>query len=203
MTTPPDDEALFRILLRGSAVSLDELRRHPGGSVFPLEPRRAEPAGPKAGRFEVAPADILDELAEVAQEADRSPAPPHTHLLVVRRMRETMNTLGRGLSAVRRRRRYNPLHLHPEDMRGLGLQGGQKVEVVSSHGRIPAVVEPDESLRPGVASMTHGWGGLPQDGAPYEDAGSSPTALIDSSIREPINAMARLSAIPVHFEPRA
>jgi anaerobic selenocysteine-containing dehydrogenase len=203
MQAPPDDAALFRILLRRSAASLDELRRHPGGAVFPVEPRRAEPAGPHAGRFEVAPSDIVDELAEVTREVDRSPAPPHTHLLVVRRMRETLNTLGRDLSAVRRRRRYNPLHLHPDDMRQLGLQPGQRVEVVSEHGHIPAIVEPDETLRLGVASMTHGWGDLPVEGAAYEEAGSSPTALIDSRIREPINAMARLSAIPVHFEPRA
>ena len=61
--------------------------------------------------------------------------------------------------------------------------------------------EADETLRPGVCSLSHGWGALPDEDLPYEEAGSSPTLLIDAAHpRETINAMARLSAIPVRNE---
>jgi anaerobic selenocysteine-containing dehydrogenase len=201
MKVPPSTEDLLGLVLRRGAVSFDELKRHPGGAVFPVEPQVAQPAGPDAGRFEVAPADILEELGEVAQEPAAATG-PHTHLLVVRRIRETVNTLGPHLEAVKRRKTFNAVQLHPDDVAALGLDTGVRVEIVSDHGRIPAIVEADESLRPGVASMAHGWGGLPGEGVDYERAGASPTLLIASEPREPINAMARLSSIPVHFQRR-
>ena len=85
------------------------------------------------------------------------------------------------------------------NLTALGLASGERVEIVSDHGRIPAVLEADETLRRGVASMAHGWGGLPEDGRAYEETGASPTLLIADDLREPINAMARLSSIPVHL----
>jgi anaerobic selenocysteine-containing dehydrogenase len=192
----PTSEALIEILARHAAVSFEALQQHPGGAVFEVAPAAAAPPSPEAGRFEVAPADVAEALADAAQEPD---AGSHTHLLVVRRIRETVNTLGPHLAAVRRRKTYNAVQLHPEDLARLGLTAGEPVEVISDHGRIPAIVEADDTLKPGVASMAHGWGGLPEEGLAYAEAGASPTLLIDSTLREPINAMARLSAIPVSF----
>jgi anaerobic selenocysteine-containing dehydrogenase len=198
MDERPASEALISLLARHAAVPLEVLRQHPGGAVFDVAPATAAPPSPGAGRFEVAPADVAEALAELAREAaPRADAGPHTHLLVVRRIRETVNTLGPHLSAVRRRMTCNAVQLHPDDLAQLGLTAGDRVELVSDHGRIPAIVEPDETLKLGVASMAHGWGGLPEEGLDYAQAGASPTLLIDSTIREPINAMARLSAIPV------
>jgi hypothetical protein len=60
------------------------------------------------------------------------------------------------------------------------------------------VVASDPTVRAGVVSMTHGWGGLP-DETVYERDGSN-TGLLISTDRnlEPINAMPRMSAIPVN-----
>jgi len=200
MSEPPSADDLFAILLRRGAVSFETLKQHPGGAVFEVAPQIAAPAGPGAGRFEVAPADIVADLAQVAQEGQgASCGAPHTHLLVVRRIRETINTLGPHLTAVKRRMTCNPVQLHPDDMAALGLGAHARVEIVSDSGRIPAIVEADESLRRGVASMAHGWGGLPDEDLDYAQSGASPTLLIASDLREPINAMARLSSIPIHF----
>jgi anaerobic selenocysteine-containing dehydrogenase len=199
MQHPPATDDLLAILLRNAIIPFEEIRRHPGGAVFPVEPQVAEPPSDNAGRFETAPADVVAELAEVLAESDE--AGPYTHRLVVRRMRETVNTLGPHLAAIRRRKRFNPLQLNPADLGPLRLSAGDKVAVISAHGRIPAIVEADETLRPGVCSLSHGWGTLPDDDRPYEEAGSSPTLLIDAAHpRETINAMARLSAIPVRIE---
>ncbi|HXR36130.1 MAG TPA: hypothetical protein VN754_09300, partial [Candidatus Binataceae bacterium] len=72
--------------------------------------------------------------------------------------------------------------------------------LVSDHGRIRAIVQDDETVRPGVVSMSHGWGPLPDAAMDCEKEGSS-TSLLVSSERdyEPINAMPRQSAIPVNI----
>ena len=201
---PPSSEALIALMMRDSIVPFDKIANTPGGAVFDVPETVAAPADPATmGRFEVAPPDIVSELAAVLDEPEQAIDPAYTHLLVVRRIRETVNTLGPHLSAIKRRMTHNPVQLHGADLDALSLNDGDGVQIVSEHGRIGAVVERDDTLRPGVASMAHGWGGLPDEGLAYEGAGASPTLLISTDKNlEPINAMARLSSIPVRFERR-
>ena len=70
----------------------------------------------------------------------------------------------------------------------------------SEHGSIAAVVRPDDSIRPGVVSMTHAWGGLP--GEEGQEPGVNVNLLISTEQHvEPINAMVRMTAIPVAITP--
>ncbi len=73
--------------------------------------------------------------------------------------------------------------------------------ITSDAGSIPAVVAAEPDLRRGVVSMSHGWGTLPQDTV-YERDGAN-TGLLISTDRDldPINAMPRMTAIPVRLEP--
>jgi len=203
---PPDSEQLIAMTMTNATVPFEEIRRYPGGAVFPVAPVTAAAPDPATkGRFEVAPPDVAREVGAVLAEPSilKEGEGAFTHLLVVRRVRETVNTLGPHLSTIRRRMKHNKVQVHGADLTELGLQNGDAVEIVSEHGRIPAIIEEDDTLRPGVASMAHGWGGLPDEGLPYETAGSSPTLLISTASNlEPINAMARLSSIPVKFERR-
>jgi anaerobic selenocysteine-containing dehydrogenase len=84
--------------------------------------------------------------------------------------------------------------MHPEEFAALGLAPGDPVEIASEHGRIQAVAQPDKSLRAGVVSMAHCWGGLPDEPGP----GANTNLLIacDSNV-EAVNAMPRMSAVPV------
>ena len=52
----------------------------------------------------------------------------------------------------------NPLHMNPDDASRMGLADRQEVTVSNDYGRIIATVKLDDSLRPGVVAMTHGWG---------------------------------------------
>jgi anaerobic selenocysteine-containing dehydrogenase len=52
----------------------------------------------------------------------------------------------------------NGLHMSPEDVQQRGLQDGQLIEVRNRWGRIVTKVKVDDTLRPGVVAMTHGWG---------------------------------------------
>ena len=59
----------------------------------------------------------------------------------------------------------------------------------------------DPDLKPGVVSITHGWGRLPEE-TDYDRDGSNTGLLISTDRdRETINAMPRMSAVPVNIRP--
>ncbi len=86
----------------------------------------------------------------------------------------------------------NPAWLHPDDLALSHLKSGDRVEIVSDHGHIPAIVESDPTVRPGVVQVSYSWS---------SEAGGACTNLLISTDHdvEPINSMARLSAIPVNI----
>ena len=204
MRTPPHTDELLAILARNGAVPFTELKRLGAGRIFDLPPQFIQPAIGSA-RFEVAPGDVVLELEEVLAEGDRQLLSPERFpfRLTVRRMRDVQNTMYHHLPAIRRRVPYNPAWLNPEDLRVLGFEEGALATIVSAHGQIPAVLRSDSTLRKGVISMTHGWGGLPGEAADYLELGSNPNLLIDSRRRDAINAMPVMSAIPVRVEQTA
>ncbi len=205
MSAAPSTGDLIEIVMRNSQVSLAQIKRHPGGKIFDVEPQFVD-ADETAARFAVFPPDVAQELEDYLAQPLASAAGHSTfsHRLSVRRLREVSNTMYRELPAIQRRRPYNPAWINPADLARMGLKPGDRVAVVSSHGRVAAIVLPDDSVRPGVVSMSHGWGALPEDGADPEQAGSAVNLLISSERDcETINAMPRQSAIPVNIVPLA
>lgn len=204
----PTTDELIDILTRHAQISLEELKEAPSGKVYPMHavvlPGRPETA---SARLEVAPPDVASELDDVARETFGEDTDVDgtlfTHRLISRRMRSVVNSRLQGFPSIRSRNPYNPAWLHPDDLVRYGLRDGASIYVVSENGRIPAVVESDATVKPGVVSMTHSWGGLPDENSEYEDVGSSTNLLISSDThREPINAMPRFSAVPVRLEQR-
>lgn len=203
MDAAPSTEDVLRRMARGGEISVDDLRRHPHGRVFDVEPQLVQPAARgHAGRFDVLPDDVADELA--AYEAAAGTPSPFGHRLTVRRMRHAINSYRpqAEASTSRGRRTYNPAYMSPEDLAALGLVDGDRVRLVSDAGEIVAVVAADPGVRPGVVSMAHGWGAGPEDDRAAEEAGSC-TNLIISTDRdcEAVNAMPRMSAVPVTVVP--
>jgi anaerobic selenocysteine-containing dehydrogenase len=203
MAKKPDDVYLLGLLFRNGPISLDELKKHPSGVVFHHLGGTVQPPAPGAhGKFEVAPPDVVAELAEVLEE-DPTRLPRAVNgdrcdlRLISRRLRDVFNSAGRSAPEIRRRMPYNAAYLHPDELTARGLSTGDRVEIASDYGTIPAIVEADESLRSGVVSMSHSWGALPGE-TEYERDGSN-TSLLVSSTRdcEKINAMPRMSSIPV------
>jgi len=120
----------------------------------------------------------------------------------VRRVREVQNTMYRHLDAIGKRMPHNPLWMHPDDLAALGIEAGECVAIESAHGRIEAISEADATLRRGVVSISHGWGGLPGEPAASGDTrGVNVNRLTSTrSHLEPINAMPRLTALPVRVQ---
>jgi anaerobic selenocysteine-containing dehydrogenase len=108
------------------------------------------------------------------------------------------NTMYRHLDAISKRMPHNPLWIHPDDLAALGVTAGERVSIESAHGRIEAVAEADATLRRGVVSITHGWGGLPDD-APTQGVNVNRITSTRADL-DPINAMPRLTALPVRVQ---
>jgi anaerobic selenocysteine-containing dehydrogenase len=195
METPPALDDLLALSARNSQMPYEDIRALEGGAIFDVPPQYVEAAEPDAtDRFQLWPHDVAAEFA--AMTAAPEPVDPDFPLqLVVRRMREVMNSLGHQLPSVRRRRPANLAQMHPDDLAVLGIASGDPVRIDSRHGHVETIAEADPTLRRGVMSLCHGWGGLPGDA----QAVGVPINLLTSSERDvdPLNAMPRFSGLPV------
>ncbi|WP_340317874.1 molybdopterin-containing oxidoreductase family protein [Rhizorhabdus argentea] len=206
METPPTTEALLELRMRNARVTVDELKRYPSGNIFRFPSDHVQPARPGSeARINLLPLDVADELHAFADtvKAHAPAAPPSrfTHLLICRRMRDMYNSFGTHNPQVRARVPHNPAFLHPDDMHALGLAEGQPIIIHSEAGRVRATASGDDSIRPGVISLSHGWGGLPEDDEANENGGTCVNKLVDCTRHvEAVNAMPRMSAIPVRIE---
>ena len=199
METEPTVEDSLKIAARHAPVPWDEIKSHPRGAVFEGEPQYAAPPDPgTAGKFTLAPEDVVTEIAElateyVAQGQVRSNGRIFTHRLAARRHRDRFNSLGKALSGVYKRVPYNVAYLNPADMAAKSVNDGDWVELTSDNGAVRAIAEGDETLRTGVVSLTHGFGDLP-DSTDYLTDGVSTNLLISTDRDlQTINAMPRMS----------
>jgi len=207
METPPTSDELLEVVARNGQVPLAEIKAAPGGAFFDLA-QYVLPADPEsAGRFNVLPADFAEELRAVAAE----PTAPQRYwrdgeeyafTLASRRLREVYNTYGFQLSEIHRRRPYNPAYMHPDDLKRVGVEAGDRVWIESEHATISAIVDSDPTIRPGVVSMAHGWGRNPGDSSDDAVDGSSTGMLIaDDRMCDSIHVQPRMSGIPVNVHP--
>jgi len=207
MNQTPTTDSLLAVIARHAPVSFEEMKAQELGGIFEGELQYVEPAEEgHDGRFTLAPQDICEEMQQVLAErtthgAYRSNGASFTHLLTARRIRDVQNSVHRNVPAIRKRMPYNYAYLHPDDLAALGVADSGRIEISSDAGAIPAEVKADESVRPGVVQMTHGWGSLP-DETDYDRDGAN-TGLLISTDRdlEPINAMPRMSSVPVNLRP--
>jgi anaerobic selenocysteine-containing dehydrogenase len=205
MAVPPTTEALLSTRLADASLSLEDLRedlkKHPSGRIYDPPSAIVQPARPGANaKFEVMPDDVATEVRQLLgsiQVREAGPGAGYTHLLSTRRMQQVMNTMGNALAQTLRRVPHNPAYMNPKELASLGLQPGDKIEIASEHGSVEAIVQPDKSLRVGVVSIAHCWGGLPGKSGP----GVNVNLLISCDTHvQPINAMPRMSAVPVNIK---
>jgi anaerobic selenocysteine-containing dehydrogenase len=210
LDAPPTADELIELVMHGAPISLDELKKHPHGIDVPIGGQTVQP--PQAdcgGYFEPMPVDVADELRRYLASESRPGRfvrdnQAFTHLLASRRMRDLFNSNGRYLRTVRKRTPYNPAFLHPSDAAALNLNKGDRIEIQSAHARVTAIVDLDDTIKPGVVSMAHGWGPVPGSNEDPAVTGSAVNALIDNDRNfEPVNAMPHMSAVPVNIRPLA
>jgi anaerobic selenocysteine-containing dehydrogenase len=200
MASPPTPDEVLSILAAGGQVDYEDIVAAEGGRLYDVPTQRVE-AGGDGGRLQVAGADVLDELRTLQLEAD--PAVGDFPLrLAVRRFREVMNSTGTDLEATRARLPMNPAFMNPADMAASGLAEGDTVKVVSRRGSLLATIKADPTIRAGVVSMSHCWGGFPEYDDERQGRYASTNRLVDADWKaEPINRMPVMSAIPIRIEP--
>jgi len=191
---PPSETQLLELTLGQAPVSLDEIKGHPHG-YFHAELQCALPAdAATAGRFTLVPDDVAEEFAALRSELAAPTDTSFAFRLSSRRSRHRMNSMGATLPSLKRLLPHNVANMNPADMAAATIASGDWIEISSAHGAIDILAESDPTLRRGVVSVHHGFGGLPDDEA------ASPNLLISTdSDLQTINAMPRMTAIPVNI----
>jgi len=156
-----------------------------------------------SARFAVAPPDVVEELAVVlteqtgAEVIDGFDAGKFPYRLISRRLKHVLNSLGREIPGLARVGTTNAAYMNLDDMKELDIADGDLVRITSPSGRVVGVAEGSDTIKRGVISMSHSWGGAISD----EDVRNQGTptnrlCTVDSGY-DPINGMAIQSAIPV------
>lgn len=188
---PPSIETIYDLACAGSRVALGQVRQQPRGALHDLSHVTIEGPLPEADtRMELADPMMLSDLGAVLRETG-STAPGEV-LLTCRRVNSYMNSVGQGLAALGEP--VNPLAMHPDDIAALELTGAGRVRVEGRHGTLICALSADNTVLPGTASLSHGFGGrLASAGG----AGASVAQLVGMDERDPVTGMPRMTAIPV------
>lgn len=205
MDAPPKTDDFLAVVAARAGRSLEGIKRHEAGMVFADKELYALP-GESDARFTLADPEVMAEISELSREPiDEAPLTRDgvaaTHRLIVRRQRNMFNSIGRALPNTHSRIPHNPAWLHPDDLAEIGFVPGQRIRVTSATASVEAVATPDPTLRRGCIAMSHGYGELP-DANCYENHGVAVNALLttDSGLQA-INAMPRMTAVPVSLSP--
>jgi anaerobic selenocysteine-containing dehydrogenase len=200
MTQAPSSDDLLAAVVNDSPLDFEQLREAERGILLQDHKQVVEPADPHLDTcFSILPEDVANELQQVKnrwQEA-RSDAVEYPFRMSVRRLRDVINSSGRQLPSIRKRLPYNFAYMNAKDMEALSIQDGDEVILESNHGGIRVVAKRDKDLRCSVVSISHGFGGQPGE-TDYQRDGASTNLLISTDTDcEAINAMPRMSGVPV------
>lgn len=205
MQTKPASEDLHRFLTQHSRIPLDEVKQHPHGHIFDIE-QYVQPKDPDCeAKLDLGNALMMTELAQVQEEGAVDDQLQNTFpfRLVCRRHNHVVNSAGRENPKLSKKP-YNPAYLHPEDMRELALCDGDIITIRSPHAVIEGVVEEDASIRRGIVSMAHSYGGLPGDtDKSVTEIGSNTGKLVSvTSNYDALTGIPQMSNIPVSIRAR-
>ena len=173
-----DQQFLAGLLSHAPLDAAEVLAAGPHGIDLPAEYGWVRESFLLDGRWRLAPAALLERLGAHL-------GPQLGLVLVPRRENAWSNSVvvaGDGAEAV--------AIMHPSDAAAAGVTHGGWAAIISRHGSIVVTVAIDETLRPGVVSVTHG------------HPGSSPGMLV-SGVEDvdPLSAMPWASGFPVSVRP--
>lgn len=206
-----DVDAAYRHRLGPSGVSLDELRRQPGGIRVPLETRYRKYAAPADGRPQGfhTPTRKIEFYSETLLAHGYAPLPDYEEPLVSPRTRPELTakfpliltcakhnlfceSQHRALPSLRRRAVDPEVELHPQTAAARGISPGDWVYIETPNGSVRARARLNDTLQPDVVCGQHGWWqacteiGAPGY-APFDADGANFNLLIGSAAVDPIS----------------
>ncbi len=200
MSRVPSVDEMIELACANSRVPLDEVKLHPHGHVHDSELRVQAREPTCTAMLQLADTRMMGELSQLLSEsASDAKSPEFPLTLVSRRTNKLMNSAGRGVPKLDGGRVSPPACMHAQDLAALGIASGDLVAIRSRHGLMLARAELDNTLKPGVISVVHGFGNassrLGELG--QEQVLGSVSRLINMDERDPISGIPRMSAIPV------
>jgi anaerobic selenocysteine-containing dehydrogenase len=204
MNDSPSPDELVALVLAGSRVPLEQIKARPGGAFFPPDPPVvvAQKQEGWSGRLDVGNEELLADLKAHANADDDADGQgdPYPFRLLCRRLAHVVNSSYNSRVAGGHPG-TNPAFLNSADMTALGLVKGQEIEIESAHGKIVALVDVDDGLRDGSASMGFGFGGARDDDhRQIHTVGSSVARLLSTrDYFDPYSGQPRMSSIPVRI----
>jgi len=172
-----------------------------GIDLGPLQPRVPEVLRTPSGKIELAPPDLLADLAHAWADLDAE-APPLA--VIGRRDVRSNNSWMHNLPLLAKGPFRGTAQVHPDDAARCGVADGASARLTGPGGSVAVIVEVSDSLMPGVVSLPHGWGhDLPgtQLGVAAERPGANLNELLDIEARDPLSGNAVLSGVPVSLTP--
>ncbi|GAC54087.1 molybdopterin-dependent oxidoreductase [Gordonia amicalis] len=183
----------------------DVLAAPHGIDLGPMRPRLLTVLRTASGKVELAPDPLIADLARLRAAVDaENPADsdPASLLLVGRRHLRSNNSWMHNLPALTGGTNRCTLQIHPDDASRLGIDGLATVR--GAGGSLTVPVEITTDIKPGVASMPHGWG--------HDDAGSrlqvaavepgvNVNNLNDGTRLDPLSGTAVLNGLRVEIGP--
>jgi anaerobic selenocysteine-containing dehydrogenase len=145
-------------------------------------------------RVQLAIPEMLQEMAGLPAEPADSAAYPFV-LMAGERRSYNANQIFRD-PAWRKVDKEGALRIHPGDAAHLGLADGARAVVESAVGEIEVLVETDDSVRPGVVTLPHGYGGLYQGRGPI---GPAVNRLTSAAHCEPFTRTPYHKYVPVRI----
>src|SRR5262249_32900486 len=124
----------------------------------------------------------------------------NTQLRLLCRRMPHVNNSSCNHPATNHGRWFNPAYMHPDDLGRLGIRPGDHVEISSQDGRVEAIVDADENLRPGLVSIAHCFGGI-TDGDVEREGSNTSRLLSNDRDFDRYAGQPRMSNVPVRVVP--
>ncbi|MFK7842511.1 MAG: molybdopterin-dependent oxidoreductase [Sphingorhabdus sp.] len=199
----PDD--LANLMMQPAGLTADDVRAHPHGLMLGERTMGhywdyLRTSGIKA---DLCPSNLLM-LLQQRLETMAKDAHGNMFTIISRRQNSMMNSwLSDTTGAHKRPEGLDTIGLCQADIDRLDLPIGERVKVQSKVAALSLVLELDETVRPGVAMIEHGWGSRifsPLDGDVAWCEGSLRNILVDNSALDPLSGTPRLNGMPVSIE---
>ena len=203
----PTDDEVIDLVYSEARMPMDQIRENRGiihaGKEYVVQP--ADPGC--TSKFNLMPDGIQVEIDQVFAEVTGAELWPgfnpaiHTFRLISRRLKDVLNSLGTELPKIAARSTTNYAYMSPDDMKDLKISDDDLIDISSPRSTITGVAKADKTLRRGIVSMAHSWGGTSLTDEKVRDIGT-PTSRLTSAREaiDPINGMVVSSAIPVQVQ---
>jgi anaerobic selenocysteine-containing dehydrogenase len=187
----PDGLTLAKVMTANASGGID---------LGELQPRIPEMLRTPSGKVELAPPELLADLARPAADLAR---PVPDLMIIGRRDVRTNNSWMHNLPTLAKGPFRCTALVHPLDAQRLKLTDGALAHIANGPRSIQAQVQISADMMPGVVSLPHGWGhNLPgaQLTLAAERPGANLNALLDDQLRDPLSGNAVLSGVEITME---